>query len=124
MHILFPDPSQGVVYPAQLEAQLFLVRQVPRVASAAFAEEGTVGLHAGRGGLQQPLAPGENRRGCDLQDPDLPALPGNGPGHKNRSSFYAADAGAVGGPARDLRFDYFVFLQFFHAQYLIISDPF
>ena len=45
--------AQGVVHPAELEAQLLLITHVPAVTAAAFAEPGAFRLHPAGGGGEQ-----------------------------------------------------------------------
>ncbi len=100
---MFPDAAQGGVYLLQLEAQLLGIVHMQQIAAAAAAESGAGRLPPRRGQAQGPLPPAVDCRGAHLYDPDLPALPGQGPGHEHRPAAGAAYAVALGGVALDIR---------------------
>ena len=96
LQLLLADMAQGVVHPAELEAQLLLITHVPAVTAAAFAEPGTFRLHPAGGGGEQFFPFGKDGAVGDFQYSDFPDLAGDGPGHKHGPAVDVADALGLG----------------------------
>ena len=121
--LLFADMPQRGVHALALEAQLFSVVHVQAVAAAAFAEERTGGLDAGRGGGgQQPFAPGED--GCvrDLHDPERPFLARQCARHEDRAPIQVHDAQRLGGHTVDKACEDLIFRKMIRHT-VVLSGP-
>ena len=91
LEIQATNVPEGVIYPAQLEAQLLFIAHVPKVTAAAFTENRTVGRSPCRGGYKQLFAPAVNSGGANLHQLYLPGFTRKGPGYKNSPATNPAD---------------------------------